>query len=79
MNPWQRVRELRASGKTAAWSTPYGFQFGATLVERRAELPEGRVVIGVTTEFRNLEIYVSQTGRSVRVFEKGKELTRDGR
>ena len=53
----------------------FGFRFGAAVVYRCAELPEGRVVIGVKPdEGEELSIYVSRTGRSVRVFRGGVEL-----
>lgn len=55
--------------------TQYGFRFGAALVECCSALPEDRVVITVTTDSgRKLNIYVSRTGRSLRVFESQKEL-----
>jgi hypothetical protein len=57
------------------YPTPYGFKWGPALVERRMEF-EGRVCIGVITETgRRVDVYVSRTGRSVRVFENGQELT----
>lgn len=50
-------------------NTQYGFRFGAALVERCMELPEGRVVITVKTDAnRSIDIYVSRTGKSLRVF-----------
>ena len=59
--------------------TEYGFVWGAAEVERMASLPGGSRVIAVYTEVgnkrkRRLEIYVSPTGRSVRVWRDGKEL-----
>lgn len=55
--------------------TPYGFQWGPALVERRMAV-EGRVCVSVTTDTgRRVDVYVSRTGRSVRVFENGQELT----
>ncbi len=59
--------------------TPYGFRFGAALIERHMSLPDGRVCVGVTTDAgRKLDIYVSAAGRSVRIFEKGQEYARVG-
>lgn len=55
----------------------YGFTWGPAKVERACELPGERRVITVTTDHRTLDIYVSRTGRSVRVFEHGRgELKR---
>lgn len=59
--------------------TRHGFRWNAALVERHCSLPEGRVVIGITTDAgRKLDIYVSRTGRSIRVYDArdGGELTR---
>jgi len=62
-----------------SFETDYGFIWGAAEVQRMATLGEGRVVIGVSTgtgtkRKRRLEIYVSSTGRSVRVWRDGREL-----
>jgi hypothetical protein len=61
--------------------TDFGFRFGPALVERAMSLPEGRVVVTVKTDAgREIDIYVSRTGKSLRVFEKGRgELTGRGR
>ncbi len=56
--------------------TPYGFKWGPLRVERAMSLPEGRVVLTVKTEYRELNIYATPGGRSLRVFEKSKELRR---
>lgn len=61
----------------------YGFAWGPCQVERMAEFPRPNGVcrvIGVYVEdggdrHPELEIYVSPTGRSVRVWRRGKELT----
>lgn len=57
--------------------TQYGFRWGVTDVVRYAELPDGSICIGVETNGkRRLVVYVSPTGRSVRVFAEGEgELT----
>lgn len=47
-----------------------GFKFGAMSVEATAMLPEGRSVITIRTDAgRELTVYCSATGRSLRVFE----------
>lgn len=51
--------------------TEYGFQFGAALVERCAEL-RGAVVVTVTTPKGRLDVYVTRTGKT-RVFSAGQE------
>lgn len=55
--------------------TPFGFQWGPALVERRMER-DGRICLGIRTDTgREVHVYVSRTGRSIRVFENGQELT----
>lgn len=51
--------------------TEFGFDFGSMTVERTCELDDERVVVTVKTPFRELSIYASRTGRSLRVFERG--------
>lgn len=51
--------------------TPFGFKWGPALVERCCTLPGDRRVITIRTDHRQLDVYVSATGRSVRVFERG--------
>jgi len=48
----------------------YGFTWGPVTVQRTAVMPQGHHVLTVN----GLDIYVSPTGRSVRVFRDGKEL-----
>jgi hypothetical protein len=61
--------------ETVRENTQFGFRFGAALVERCMELPDNRVIITVKTDSgRSIDIYVSRTGRSLRVFEGHKEL-----
>ena len=59
--------------------TDYGFNFGPMLVERLARFAprKGRevTVLKVQTDHHTLNIYASRTGRSVRVYKDGKELT----
>lgn len=53
---------------TMSETTQCGFRFGAALVERYHEI-DGRVCIGVTTDTgKKIHVYVSRTGRSLRVF-----------
>lgn len=59
--------------------TQHGFTWGPMLVERWASFPRssrGKTrVIGIRTPGGHvLNVYVSPTGRSVRVFRDGKEL-----
>lgn len=59
----------------------YGFKWGQVVVERLGSIlrkptdPNSDKIIRVKTQYRNLEIYVSPTGRSVRVWRDHKELT----
>lgn len=59
---------------------PYGFAWGPALIERYWSDDKGRVVLGIKTDAgREVTVYVSPTGRSVRVYDKDKgELTPDG-
>lgn len=60
--------------------TQFGFRFGAAEVTRCCELPGGRVVVKVQPDRGEpLEIYISATGKSVRIFRAGREWKeRDG-
>jgi hypothetical protein len=53
----------------------YGFRWGPMSVVRAAMFGQRRV-LSITTDGTNdrLSVYVSPTGRSVRVFRNGKEL-----
>ena len=59
--------------------TTYGFKWGAALVQRMTSLTDrkgvvNRVVIGITTDSgKHIDVYVSGSGRSLRVFSDGKE------
>ncbi|WP_043735476.1 hypothetical protein [Nocardia asiatica] len=51
--------------------TDYGFVWGPAEVTRLTEI-DGRVVVGIRTATgQEITIYVSATGRSIRVFKKG--------
>ena len=52
----------------------FGFRWGPMDVVRMSVLPGDRRVLGVKTSSVDLEVYVSATGRSVRVFRNGIEL-----
>jgi hypothetical protein len=52
--------------------TQYGFEWGPMTVTRYAQMPNGSRVVGIEVDGKRvLEVYVSATGRSVRVFRKG--------
>lgn len=51
--------------------TQYGFNFGVMEVSRSFSR-DGAVYISVKTPHRELQIYASPTGRSLRVFDYGK-------
>ena len=56
----------------------YGFEFGAARVTRMAFI-EGRYhVLGIDTPQRHVQVAVSPTGRSVRVWIDGQELGAKG-
>jgi hypothetical protein len=60
---------------SSAVATAYGFSWNACDVVRYAEMPDGSVMFGVESdEKRQLTIYVSPKGKSVRVFRADKEL-----
>jgi hypothetical protein len=54
--------------------TDYGFAWGPVEVTRAALLPEDRRIITIKTPYVDLDVYVSATGRSVRIFRGGTEL-----
>jgi hypothetical protein len=54
---------------------PYGFAWGPVEVRRRMS-HNGRVVLTVETDTgQSIDVYVSRTGRSLRVFKNHKELS----
>lgn len=58
-------------------STSYGFTWGPVTVNRLSTFPRKNglcFVLEVETDTQTLNIYVSPTGKSVRVFRNGKEL-----
>jgi hypothetical protein len=58
-------------------ANPYGFDWGPMSVERCME-HEGRRCVRIHTPYGAVNVYVSPTGRSIRVFKGGKELKADG-
>lgn len=54
--------------------TPYGFKWGPVEVTRIAHFAPRKDRESYCLEVNDLNIYVSKTGRSVRVFRDGKEL-----
>jgi len=59
-------------------NTDYGFQWGPATVERASLIRrQGGMyrVLQITAGGHLLNIYISPTGRSLRVFKDGKELT----
>lgn len=54
-------------------TTTYGFKWGVATVARLMQ-HRGSRVIGIDTPHRHLEVSISPTGRSVRVWLNGKEL-----
>jgi hypothetical protein len=55
--------------------TPFGFVWGPAEITRCALLPKDSRVLQIKTPYRSLDVYVSATGRSVRVFSDGEEWT----
>lgn len=63
--------------------TQYGFTWGPLEVTRMARFKTGTdresYVVRIRTDAgKALDVYVSRTGRSLRVFDSGKELKREG-
>jgi len=54
--------------------TEYGFRWGPMEVERLSEIRGRGYMLGIKAQGARLEIYVSPTGRSVRVYRGGEEL-----
>jgi len=53
--------------------TSFGFKWRGVEVERLA-IVRGAKVLGIKVNNTKVEVYVSPTGRSVRVWKNGKEL-----
>ena len=60
-------------GRTAEDATQFGFRWGPLDATRMTEY-KGSHWLEVSTDFGAVEIYVSKTGRSIRVFKGGQEL-----
>lgn len=54
--------------------TTFGFEWGPVVVERLAHFRPRKNREAFILRVNDLEVYVSKTGRSVRVFRGGKEL-----
>ena len=54
--------------------TPYGFRWGHFEVTRISAIEGRGEVLGVKVGDHDLEIYVSAQGRSVRLFDRGREI-----
>lgn len=65
--PWNSPDEVTSV------ETPHGFVFGAAEITRAAIFPSGTVVNVKTACGRSIDIYVSPTGRSLRVFSGNEE------
>jgi hypothetical protein len=53
----------------------YGFRWGQVVVQRAAEYDNRKVLRIKPDHGKDISIYVSATGRSIRVYRDGKELT----
>lgn len=49
----------------------FGFEWGPMMVERWAHIEGRGRVVAITAPGRKLQVYVSEQGRSVRVFDVG--------
>lgn len=61
---------------SALYDQDFGFTWGPLQVRRIAAFKLGKgkaYILGVSTNHHQVEIYVSETGRSVRVFIDGQE------
>jgi hypothetical protein len=54
-------------------NTDYGFIWEQLEVQRLAEI-KGTKVVAIDAKSNRVTVYVSPTGRSVRVFKNGKEM-----
>jgi len=57
---------------------PYGFSWGPMKVTRLAHIEGRGYALGVAVGKRRLQVWVSEKGRSVRVFDGNKELSAVG-
>lgn len=65
--PWKKQDEVKST------TTRFGFVFGAAEVLRSAIFPSATVITVKTTTGKSIDIYVTPTGRSLRVFSGGRE------
>ncbi len=69
---------MSANGHFDHFESRYGFAFGAARVTRVSHI-EGRYhVVGLDTPYRHVQLAVSPSGRSVRVWIDGEEVTARG-
>lgn len=66
-------RDVNSDVPSAVTDSDYGFEWGPLTVSRLATI-RGSRVLGVEAGRNRVEVVVSPTGRSVRVYKNGKEL-----
>lgn len=64
----------RKRDATAPDAEQFGFRWGQLDVSRYFSLGTGQKCLAVLTDHTSIEVYVSPTGRSIRVFKDGKEM-----
>ena len=67
------MRDKRERDNDRSEVTRFGFTWGPMKVTRFATLPKHRA-LGVETDHAEVQVYVSNGGRSIRVFKDGREL-----
>lgn len=67
----------RPADRPGDYHARYGFRWGPMGVTRLAELPDGRRALQIASDGTDdtITVYMSRTGRSVRVFRNGKEMS----
>jgi hypothetical protein len=53
----------------------YGFSWGPVRIHRTAHIDGRGWIITIWTDSKELEVYVTEKGRNIRVWRDGKELT----
>ena len=72
-----RIEDLIEDGKainTSLWAVPVDLEV-TQVPRRKGRLPHHKIHLTAGQESQDLDIYVSPTGGSVRVFRNGDELT----
>ena len=66
--------EARPTAEDSGGPTEFGFRWGPMEVTRMAFVPGKGRVVGINTPSHRCQLYVSEAGRSIRLWIDGKEV-----